>query len=183
MKQSKIRRTKFRTQYVFRVDYERDYNDEVWMKVGSEPLPTPVNNPDAFYRVVTCINPKPSKVNSGRGLYKTLSKRRLEKRLYQAGLSGAKLKDLSVKIRTNKSFVTVYELTALGWDVKSLYALCGAKVARTVLRLVHKKYIFHDEGSFFFSERARVQVSDWMRTIRKHNSRSVTVTQCFEDFV
>lgn len=96
----KLAKQRTRQQARYRVNFEPDYEHEVW---SSDAAPTLQSHPDAFYQSRELVNPRPRKVTTRKKPYETLSIGALKKRVYQAGIHGSRAAALAREIHTGPS--------------------------------------------------------------------------------
>lgn len=174
MKNAKIKGRKL---CVVRVAYEPDYDDEVW---GTDVTPTPVSHPDAFYHVVQPAFPKAPKAKAHQQPYESLSKTKLLKRLYQAGVRGKELKRIAAEILAGQTAPDTFRtgIIAIGWNVDVFREQFGRRITKHVLRFVKRKLLAIDEAWCMLSQPGVGDVLvHSMQSFRKWNSASIVVEQ------
>lgn len=178
MKQNKIR-NKSR---IVRIYFERDYNDEIWL-TDWEQEPTPKTHPDAFFPCQQYPYEGQKSRSEKRKSPKTLSKRKIKKRLYQAGVRSNQLSNLTQAILDGKNRNGVLGVRMLGWPIDELKTLLGIHIYRKLTRLVSMTMIFQDEfWKIAGNPSVRSYVQETMRLGRKYNSVPLMATQSLKDF-
>lgn len=128
---------------VVRVSYERDLDHPVWVDASIEP--TPATHPDAFYRVVTPLTPRPPKAYA-KGKPVRLSGRKLRRLLYHAGYRGEQIRAARQRLREAAfGFATHGVCTHQGVARQALPELVGPRAARRIVRATSRGLLFVDE--------------------------------------
>jgi hypothetical protein len=172
----KISKLKTRRGSVVRITYERDHDHEAWFSDGSG-VPTPQTVPDAFYPVHSPAYPVASAASSRQAKPRTLSRKALRRRLYQAGLQGARLNETANAILKGPAIEDMQlGVMVLRWNVETFKTRFGRRVARAILRAVSTYLLMVDEAHSLLSAN-----SEWatraLSMFRKHNSVVVPAEQ------
>jgi hypothetical protein len=175
MKMKKLKSQKAR---IVRTTYYPDYDHEAW-HAGIQPAPTPLTCPDAFYSQTERVYSSPKAAETKRKPYARLSRTRLAKRLYQAGLRGSELKQVANAILSGPTdSKDKLGHTALGWNINKFKSQFGNRVARAVLRFVKTQWIVVDEAwSALQSPTFTDYIQSTLRIGRKESLNVVQVTQ------
>lgn len=168
-----------------KVTYEPDYDHPHWNEEG--PAPTPQTAPEAFY--VTreyAPTPQERRVLARRPKYQSLSRTRLRKRLYAAGLRGPVLAKAVAQVRSGpyakgselpEGFNSA-GLQALGWPVSGLKEVFGKRATRAMLKHVRTYWVFLDELGYYMPS----GIGGLAIACRSLNAQPVLVTQDLSDF-
>lgn len=162
---------------VYRLNFSPDYDHEIWLDEGGE-IPTPTTYPDAFYLIATRLYSSAVAKVPRQKPHARLSHTQIRKRLYQAGVRGADVRQIAMVIWSGPQEPEDWMgLTVLGWNIEAFKRRFGKRIARSVLRFVQRRAVFQDEfwkmcGSAPFKE----FVHDSMHIDRKSNHLVSTQT-------
>lgn len=92
------------------------------------------------------IRKKP--VSASKLPHKSLSVRALKKRLYRAGISSVRAKEIAHEIKHGpRDFGIVLQgVLVLGWPINELIRRYGKRVTRAIIQFVERKYVLLDEA-------------------------------------
>ena len=163
-------------QNTVRITYEPDYDHEAW-ESGAEP--TPVSEPDAFYRMTEPAHPQPRKASTRRKSHSSLTASKLRRRLYGVGVRGAVATQLLNEILAGepKPDDVIFATSWNSWSVAGLRQRFGHRVARAILRFVSINLCIMDEFGSYASPGFAAVVQQTMSVCRKWSAKPITVEQ------